>query len=420
MLIGFACTPCLAQPSAVLEYNTVNGLGPHELAVGQPTQMRISLRDVSGKVWGIGAVIFDFEAPNGGLTWDLNGPDDVDFTEDDGFVWQSGLDGLDDEYFATVDPPQSVFSGLHGSDAVQVPANGLVRLATIEIIANDKGDFLFVAGVPDGMIFTTWLPSVPIVDGTHQVTLTVVPEPDTLAMLGLAVLLPVALRRRGRARTWATTLALVMVALVGFSATETAAEALFEYDTGNHYGPHYYDSFVPFVLEISVRNTTSETWGIGGVIFDFDASDSAIQFDLNGPDNIDFTQDDGFVWQNGLDDGDYLATVDPPQSVFAGFSGALEVPPGESVLLATLDMVIKELGIQYLFVAGDPSAGIIFDAATFAPKVIKDGSEQVFLQETPPEPTSLTLLAAGMLVARRRRRRSATRRPQSACMDCER
>lgn len=187
VLVVVGCVAGSAMADAFFEYS------PTTLIVGEETTISISITDVSGDGFGLGAVIFDLSNPDGSLKWDLDGPDDVGFTDDDGFRWQNGLG--EGEYFATIDPPQSVWGGQLGQ-AFPVPPNGTVLLAEIDITGNVVGEAKFVVGPADGTIFEDLqFLGVPIINGTQQVTFNVIPEPASLSILALGAL---ALVRRSR------------------------------------------------------------------------------------------------------------------------------------------------------------------------------------------------------------------------------
>lgn len=157
------------EPGVILHFD------PLSLIPGQAVTVTISIQDTSGKGFGIGAVVFEFANPDGGLMWDLDGSDDTQFTADDGFVWLQGLDGLDNDYFATVDPPQNVWVGGNQDGAVQVGPNATLAIATIDITADSGDQATFVAGNPvQGIIFdVATLLAIPTLKGSEQVTFTI-------------------------------------------------------------------------------------------------------------------------------------------------------------------------------------------------------------------------------------------------------
>lgn len=182
---------------AVMEFDTGHPLGRHVLEVGVETPLRISVMNTIAGAWPIAAVRFEFDNPDGHLSWDLRGPDDTSFTEDDGFVWESGLD--EPPYSARIDPPLTLNLEFFSPDAVHVPAHGTVLLATLMITADRLGESTFSSQDP----VLLWPRERPIrVDQESlRVTLLVVPEPSTFGMLGTGGFWLVIRNRRSRRRS---------------------------------------------------------------------------------------------------------------------------------------------------------------------------------------------------------------------------
>lgn len=198
MILG--CWSATTAGDVILEYDTGHPLGPHVLDIGVETPVQISVTDRTGELWWIAAVLFDFVAPFGGLTWDLNGPDDIDFTEDDDLAWEIYYD------YATVDPPVAVyFCDIGGPPCGDnlVSAYETVLLATLMLNATHTGLASLVVGdVKKGIIFDVTTFGIMVVeDGTEQVTFLVVPECGTLVVLSVATFLS------GRRRRWRSNVA---------------------------------------------------------------------------------------------------------------------------------------------------------------------------------------------------------------------
>ena len=176
-----ASLPAVAPADVILEYDTGHPLGPHFLTVDEETPLQISVTDRTGEQWGVGGVLFGFIAPSGGLTWDLNGPDNIDFSEDDDFTWPCYFFyPCSFDYFANVDPAGTGFVGFSSKQAVQVPANGTVLLATLTLGPTELGDStLKVDDIEKAVILdaSTFVEMI-IEDSTGQVTLTVIPRGD--------------------------------------------------------------------------------------------------------------------------------------------------------------------------------------------------------------------------------------------------
>ena len=194
-LVGLMAVAATAQ-DYVVEYNPLT-----IPQVGVPTPIEISLFNGSGADLAIGGLVFDFAAPGGGLTWNLDGPDDIGFTPDDDFIWEPWLDGsahpvyATNDYFATIDPPQTAFLSSSDLFAVSVPAGTSQRVATLIVTGLAEGVFPFVAGDPQQILtggVDLNFEALPVAGAETQIT--VVPEPATLGLLGLGGLM--FLRRR--------------------------------------------------------------------------------------------------------------------------------------------------------------------------------------------------------------------------------
>jgi hypothetical protein len=194
-LVGLMAMGAAAQ-DYVLEYSPLT-----IPAVATPTPIEISLLNNTGADLAIGGLVFDFSAPGGGLMWDLDGPDDTGFTPDDDFIWEPWLDGSGhpdfgtNDYFATIDPPQTGFLSSADLFAVTVPAGSSARVATLIITGMAEGVFPLIAGNAEEILtggVTAGFPSLPVAGAETQIT--VIPEPATLGLLGLGGLM--FLRRR--------------------------------------------------------------------------------------------------------------------------------------------------------------------------------------------------------------------------------
>jgi hypothetical protein len=160
---------------------------------GVSTRLVIGVVNNTGEDFPIGGIVFDFEAPSGGLLWDLDGEDDEQFTWDDGFTWHCWLSGVlppnidFPTYWGTVDPPQTVL--LFGDlSAIHVPAEGSFDVATLLVQGTNVGEFPFRVGGDSTLLYggdAAAFAMVPV-GGTHVTTISVLPEPGPLplAMLG--------------------------------------------------------------------------------------------------------------------------------------------------------------------------------------------------------------------------------------------
>lgn len=153
--------------------------------VGPMFPVTISAVNNTGADLPIAAVAFDFDDPSGNLNWDL----------DTGFAWEPWLDGSNHPdfglqvYFATINPPQTAALGLGATFAYSVPAGGSAPLATLMMSGKEEGKFDLTLGVPNELLVdeNTLLP-VDIGNSNVQ-TISVLPEPATLGLLGLGGLM---------------------------------------------------------------------------------------------------------------------------------------------------------------------------------------------------------------------------------------
>ncbi len=188
------CFPAAAgagQIHAALEYDTGHPLGPHVLDVGVETPLQISVRNLTGGPRLIEGVRFGFENPDGHLSWDLTGPDGIAFTPDDGFVWESGL--AEPPYSAMIDPPSTV-NFESSPDAVAVPAYGTVLLGTLEVTAQQIGEWTIRTNEP----VIAWMDTgSQILDAASlEARLVVIPEPAAFGLLATGAAWLLARRRR--------------------------------------------------------------------------------------------------------------------------------------------------------------------------------------------------------------------------------
>ncbi len=180
----------LAYDTGLIEPDTGSPALPEP---GVSTSLVISVVNKTGEDFPIGGIVFDFEAPSGGLLWDLDGKDDEQFTGDDAFVWDARLSGLPHPtidfppYYATVDPPQTALP-LTDVFAVRVPAEGSYNVATLLVRGTKVGAFPFRVGDESSLLYggnAAGFAAMPV-GGTHAATISVLlePGPRPLVLLG--------------------------------------------------------------------------------------------------------------------------------------------------------------------------------------------------------------------------------------------
>jgi hypothetical protein len=100
------------------------------------------------------------------------------FTPDDGFVWESGL--AEPPYSAMIDPPSTV-NFESSPDAVAVPAYGTVLLGTLEVNAQQIGEWTIRTNEP----VIAWMDTgSQILDpASLEAGLVVIPEPAAFGLL---------------------------------------------------------------------------------------------------------------------------------------------------------------------------------------------------------------------------------------------
>lgn len=164
--------------------------GYPELQVNVPTPLTISMVNYTDADYAIPGITFEFSAPWGGLAWDLDGPDDTGFTPDDGFSWEPWLDGSPhpvfgtNDYFATIDPPQTGFLSWADLFAVTIPAGGSGPVATLVLEGTEFGTFRLAAGDEAG-IFHLKCPLCPVEPRELGTQIVVAPEAATLCLLAI-------------------------------------------------------------------------------------------------------------------------------------------------------------------------------------------------------------------------------------------
>ena len=148
---------------------------PTELILGVPTEVRfyIQANDEDFAPAGGGISISDVNdgtplpsaVPDGGLFFDLDGPDDIDFTGDDGWKWQGGIDGS--QGFTTqVNPPEFIYFGVIGNSPFVVPAGTRLLAASLVITGTELGAFRLA---PIYTLFDESFNEVPVKDGLETV-----------------------------------------------------------------------------------------------------------------------------------------------------------------------------------------------------------------------------------------------------------
>ena len=160
---------------------------PTDLILGEPTivSVYVQANDVDYGAGGAGfglvnasGVPLASATPDGGLAYDLDGPDNSVFTADDGFVWQNGFASSD--YIGQINPPELFLDA--PTPSFSVPASTRLLAATIEITGQTEGSFRLVSGVS---LFDADFNEVDIKAGGTPVFSVAVPEPATMALLAI-------------------------------------------------------------------------------------------------------------------------------------------------------------------------------------------------------------------------------------------
>ena len=171
---------------------------PTELILGVPTEVRIYIQ-ANDADFGLGGWAIDIAdvdgtprpsaVPDGGLFFDVNGPDDTDFTGDDGWKWQGVLDDSP-TFLASVNPPEIVYNGFKGESPFVVFAGQRLLAASIVITGTKLGSFRLV---PDLTIVDDFFFDAFIEEGGEPVFNVVrgpsVPTVSQWAMVVLSLLL---------------------------------------------------------------------------------------------------------------------------------------------------------------------------------------------------------------------------------------
>jgi len=226
----FATSALAADYEFVLD--TGHPWGPNYLELGVETPIAISIRHNGNQTapLRIGGIVFDFKNPEGGLFWDLDGPDDASSPtwfppfepcielcidccpppygrnpniNDDGFRFEGILDGIlhpnsgpgnfedpNIPYFALHKPPQTALAGA-AADAFRILRGETLQVATLLVTANVEGDQSLILGDPrgpSGLLVNSSFALVDIGDSANQ-WLHVIPEPSALWLLALGCML---------------------------------------------------------------------------------------------------------------------------------------------------------------------------------------------------------------------------------------
>lgn len=233
-LVGLMSTAAVAGTADFeLLWNGGSGQGdaPLVLQPGVPTPLNVSIKNNTGAALPVGGVSFEFAAPGGGVSFDYDGPDNVSNPNDrpslvdDGWQW-GGTPGAARNTDGTPGPVYPLFAGgvfdfmnlgilfsrpytfinsppqtayLLDSDGqgVVVPANGTMELGTLLITAGLPGPGGSDVALNSGAIVNRGVAAgFAAVEGlgNTSASLTIVPEPATLALLAAGGL--VGLRRR--------------------------------------------------------------------------------------------------------------------------------------------------------------------------------------------------------------------------------
>ena len=168
---------------------------PTDLIHGVPTEVRIYIQADDGDfalgVWSVdianlvdGTPLPD-AVPDGGLFFDVDGPDDTDFTGDDGWKWQGVLDDFP-TFLASVNPPEIFHSGPDGGSPFVVLAGQRRLAASIVIVGTKLGTFRLLVG---GWIIDDFFNDAFIEDGDEPVFIVVQgPGVPTVSQWGMVVL----------------------------------------------------------------------------------------------------------------------------------------------------------------------------------------------------------------------------------------
>lgn len=184
----FACLSNAAIAEFFVDFDTGHPFGPHHLDVGVETPIEISFATTfesdSIDEDAMLLIFFDFVSSDGAIAWDLDGPDDVQLTEDDGFVWSDAF-GDPNFWWRSLDPTAAV---PFGPTDPYFPYPGRVEIGTLFVTAQATGQFVLES---NAVLNTEYFKFVQpeFKDGSESVTLTVVPEPGSVGYLLLVVLI---------------------------------------------------------------------------------------------------------------------------------------------------------------------------------------------------------------------------------------